>query len=88
MSDDKVGRDIAREHLEAIEAALGQAMTRLSQTKVKFERSFREHSDPSDPGRIALELEQAGFELERVRLQALRDAAKAHYLKSFAPRKA
>jgi len=81
-NDQKVARDVARQHLEAIEAALAQVNTRLSSTKQKFERAFT-GSDPSDPGRIGLELEQAAFELERRQLNMLRDVAKAHYLKTF-----
>jgi hypothetical protein len=87
MSDEQSRRDMALEHLEAIEAALAQATTRLTQTKKKFERSFSGDKDASDPGRIGLELEQAAFELDRARLQALRDAAKAHYLKHFPGKK-
>jgi hypothetical protein len=87
VTDDPSHHEMALQHLEAIEAALAQATTRLTQTKKKFERSFSADKDPSDPGRIALELEQAAFELDRARLQALRDAAKEHYLKSFPSRK-
>lgn len=76
-------RNIARQHLDAIEAAIAKVNARLSSTKAKFERSFRERSDASDPGRIGLELEQAAFELERDRLRALREAAKAQYLRTF-----
>ncbi len=84
MSDDQnPARELARQHLEAIEAALTDVTQRLTSTKQKFERAFRKQSDPSDPGRLGLELEQAAFELERRRLHVLRDAAKAHYLRTF-----
>jgi len=82
-NDQKVERDLARQSLEAIEAALAQVNTRLTSTKQKFERAFTKQSDPTDPARIGLELEQAAFELERRRLNVMRDAAKAHYLKTF-----
>ena len=84
MSDEqKAVRNLARQHLEAIEAALVQVNERLSSTKEKFARSFTSRSDPADPRRIGLELEQAAFEMERRRLNVLRDAAKAHYLRTF-----
>jgi hypothetical protein len=84
MADDqKATRDLAREHLEAIEAALAQVNTRLTSTKQKFERAFTNRSDPTDPARLGFDLEQAAFEMERRRLNVLRDAAKAHYLKTF-----
>lgn len=84
MSDDqKAVRDLARQHLEAIEAALVEVNTRLSTTKEKFARAFTGRSDPTDPRRIGLELEQAAFEMERRRLNVLRDATKAHYLRTF-----
>jgi hypothetical protein len=87
VTDDQFRHDVALQNLEAIEVALAEATNRLTKTKKKFERSFSANKDPSDPARIGLELEQAAFELERAKLQALRDAAKTHYLKSFPPRK-
>jgi hypothetical protein len=78
-------RKLAREHLEAIEAALAQVNLRLSSTKQKFERAFLKRTDPADPQQIGLELEQAAFEMERRRLNVMRDAAKAHYLRTFKP---
>ena len=83
MADEQKTRDVAREHLKAIEAALAQVNVRLSSTKEKFQRAFVGRSDPTDPRRIGLELEQAAFELERNRLNVLRDAAKAQYLQTF-----
>ncbi len=83
-NDQKVARDLARQHLEAVEAALAQVNTRLTSMKQKFERAFAT-ADPADPTRLGLELEQAAFELERRQLNVLRDAAKAHYLKTFKP---
>jgi hypothetical protein len=82
-NDQKAARDLAREHLEAIETALTQVNGRLTSTKQKFERSFANRSDPTDPVRLGFELEQAAFELERRQLNVLRDAAKSHYLKTF-----
>ena len=83
MSDEQTKRAaLAREHLDAIEAELARANTRLQAMTAKFERAFR-RSDPSDPTQIGFELEQAAFRLERARLQALHDAAKSHYLKTF-----
>lgn len=79
----KLTRDVARQHLDAIEAALVQVNGRLASTKQKFERAFRDRPDPVDPRRISFELEQATFELERRRLSVLRDAAKAQYLRTF-----
>lgn len=79
----KLTRDVARQHLDAIEAALVQVNGRLASTKQKFERAFRDRPDPADPRRISFELEQAAFELERRRLRVLRDAAKAQYLRTF-----
>lgn len=76
-------RKLAREHLDAIEAALAQTNLRLTSTKQKFERAFLNRADPSDPQQIGLELEQAAFELELRRLNLMRDAAKAHYLQTF-----
>ena len=64
----KLTRDVARQHLDAIEAALVQVNGRLASTKQKFERAFRDRPDPADPRRISFELEQAAFELERRRL--------------------
>jgi hypothetical protein len=84
-NDQKVARNLAREHLEAIEIALAQVNTRLTSTKQKFERAFANRSDPADPAQLGFELEQAAFELERRQLSVMRDAAKAHYLKTFQP---
>ncbi|MBV8536907.1 MAG: hypothetical protein JO128_15010 [Alphaproteobacteria bacterium] len=81
-NDQKVARDLARQHLEAIEAALAQVNTRLTSTKQKFERAFKT-ADPADPTRLGFDLEQAAFEMERRKLNVMRDAAKAHYLKTF-----
>ncbi len=81
MSDEQTKR-MAREHLDAIEAELARSNVRLQAMTAKFERSFRQ-ADPSDPKQIGFELEQAAFRLERARLQALHDAAKSHYLKTF-----
>lgn len=81
-NDQKVARDLARQHLEAIEVALAHVNTRLTSTKQKFERAFRS-ADPADPARLGFELEQAAFELERRHLNVMRDAAKDHYLKTF-----
>ncbi|HTY68332.1 MAG TPA: hypothetical protein VMH36_16885 [Alphaproteobacteria bacterium] len=81
-NDQNGGRDLARQHLEAIEAALAQVNTRLTSTKLKFERAFKA-ADPADPTRLGFELEQAAFELERRQLNVMRDAAKAQYLKTF-----
>lgn len=87
MADDAklLARGVAKQHLDAIEAALAQVNVRLTATKQKFERAFAHRTDPSDPERIGFELEQAAFELERHRLNALRDAAKTHYLRTFKP---
>ena len=81
-NNQKLARDLARQHLEAIEAALVQVNTRLTSTKQKFERAFR-GADPADPARLGFELEQAAFEMERRQLNVMRDVAKAHYLKTF-----
>lgn len=84
MADDaKLALDVAKQHLDAIEAALAQVNQRLTSTKQKFERAFGNRSDPSDPERIGFELEEAAFELERRRLNVLRDAAKTQYLQTF-----
>lgn len=84
MADEnKLARDTAKQHLDAIEEALAAVNVRLTSTRQKFERAFRDSTDPTDPGRLSFELEQAAFELERRRLSVLRDAAKAHYLKTF-----
>lgn len=77
-------RKLAREHIEAIEAALVQVNQRLIATKQKFERAFN-RSDSSDPQQIGLELERAAFELELRRLSVMREAAKAQYLRTFQP---
>jgi len=86
VSDEQTKRTLAREHLDAIEAELARANMRLAAMKTKFERSFRNRPDPADPSRLGFELEQAAFQLERARLQALRDAAKEHYLRTFPSR--
>ena len=83
MSDEQTRRTLARQHLDAIEAELARATSRLEAMKSKFERSSRNGHDPADPQRLGFELEQAAFQLERTRLKALRDAAKEHYLKTF-----
>ena len=87
VSDEQARRTLAREHLDAIEMELARATTRLEAMKTKFERSFRSRPDPADPQRLGFELEQAAFQIERARLQALRDAAKEHYLKTFPGKK-
>lgn len=87
MSDEQTRRTLARQHLDAIEAELVRATSRLEAMKVKFERSSRNRPDPADPQRLGFELEHAAFQLERTRLQALRDAAKEHYLKTFPGKK-
>lgn len=78
-----LARNMAKQHLDAIEAALAQVNLRLASTKQKFERAFGHRTDPSDPERIGFELEQAAFELERHHLSVLRDAAKSQYLQTF-----
>ena len=84
MADEpKLARDLVKQHLDAIEAALAQVNVRLTSTKQRFERAFQHRSDPADPERIGFELEQAAFELERRRLSVLRDAAKTQYLQTF-----
>jgi hypothetical protein len=83
MADDQqMTRDIARQYLDAIEAAIVNLNARLSSTTAKFERSLRTQAT-NDPGRLALELEQAAFRLERDRLRALREVAKTEYLRTF-----
>lgn len=84
MADDaKLAHDTAKQHLDAVEAALAQVNLRLASTKQKVERAFGHRTDPSDPERIGFELEQAAFELERRHLSVLRDAAKTQYLRTF-----
>ncbi len=84
MADDpNQARNLAKQHLDAIEAALAQVNVRLSSTKRKFERAFQHRTDPADPERLSFELEQAAFELERRQLTVLRDVAKTHYLQTF-----
>lgn len=76
-------REIVRQHLDEIEAAIVKVNARLSSTKAKFERTVQDRSDLNDPGRIGFELEQAAFQLERDRLRALREVAKTQYLRTF-----
>ncbi len=78
-------RELAKQQLDAIEAALAQVNARLTATKRKFERAFHNRTDPADPERLSFELEQAAFELERRQLNVLRDVAKTHYLQMFKP---